>query len=141
MSSDQPIFKVQRIDHVVLRVVDLARSVDFYRRLLGCEVERERPDLGLIHLRAGASLVDLVAIDGPIGKLGGMAPKAEGRNMDHFCLRIDPFDASEVLAHLERHDVPRSTTAKIQFGAEGEGPAVYFQDPDGNIIELKGPTV
>jgi glyoxylase I family protein len=133
-----PNFEVQRIDHVVLRVADLNRSIEFYRRLLGCTVLKENPERGLVHLKAGASVIDLVSIEGPIGKQGGAAPGEEGRNMDHLCLRIEPFIEHEVLAHLERHDVPRSSVAKLQFGAEGDGPAVYFKDPDGNIIELKG---
>lgn len=139
MNFDHLPFQVQRLDHVVLRVSDLDRSIEFYGRLLGCTVERERRDRGLVHIRAGSSLIDLVAIEGPIGKLGGAAAAAEGRNMDHFCLRVDPFDAGAVLAHLQLHDVPRSSEAKVQFGAEGDGQAVYLQDPDGNTIELKGP--
>jgi glyoxylase I family protein len=138
MSSSSPKFEVQRIDHVVLRVTDLQRSVEFYNRILGCIVIKENPDRGLVHRKAGASVIDLVSIDGPIGRQGGCAPRNEGRNMDHLCLRIEPFVEHEVLEHLERHAVPRSSVAKIQFGAEGDGPAVYFKDPDGNIIELKG---
>lgn len=138
MENQHPPFQAQRIDHVVLRVASLERSVAFYRRLVGATVERERPDLGLVHLRVGASLIDLVSVDGPIGRPGGAAAGAEGRNMDHLCLRIEPFVEADVLAHLARHEVPRSSVAKIQFGAEGDGPAVYFQDPDGNTVELKG---
>lgn len=138
MENEHPPFQAQRIDHVVLRVASLERSVAFYRRLVGATVERERPDLGLVHLRVGASLIDLVSVDGPIGRPGGAAAGAEGRNMDHLCLRIEPFVEADVLAHLARHEVPRSSVAKIQFGAEGDGPAVYFQDPDGNTVELKG---
>lgn len=138
MHSRTPPFQLQRLDHVVLRVADLDRSIEFYRRLLGCTVERERRGRGLVHLRAGFSMVDLVAVDGPIGKLGGAPASNEGRNVDHFCLRVEPFDEAAILAHLEANDVPRSSKAVIQFGAEGDGPAVYLQDPDGNTIELKG---
>jgi glyoxylase I family protein len=122
----------------VLRVTGLNRSIEVYNRLLGCVVLKENPDRGLVHLKAGAFVIDLVSIDGPIGKQGGAAAGDEGRNMDHLCLRIEPFIEHEVLAHLERHAVPRSSVAKLQFGAEGDGPAVHFKNPDGNIIELKG---
>lgn len=134
-----PPFAVQRLDHVVLRVADLARAIDFYQRVLGCAVARRNEAAGLVHLRAGASMIDLVALDGPIGQQGGAGPAAEGRNVDHFCLRVEPFDEAALLAHLARHDVPCSSHAKPLFGAEGTGPAVYLRDPDGNPVELKGP--
>lgn len=134
-----PPFSVQRIDHVVLRVSDVERAIEFYRALLGCEVVKRRDDLGLVHIRAGASMIDLVWVDGPIGKKGGAAAGKEGRNMDHLCLRIEPFDEPKIFAHLELHAVSRSANAQINFGAEGDGPSIYLIDPDGNLIELKGP--
>ena len=132
-------FTVARIDHVVLRVRDLGRAEAFYREVLGCEVARRREDLGLLHLRAGASLIDLVQVDGRLGREGGAAPGAEGRNLDHLCLRIDPFDEAALRAHLARHGVaPRGEVVR-NFGAEGDGPSLYFADVDGNVVELKGP--
>jgi catechol 2,3-dioxygenase-like lactoylglutathione lyase family enzyme len=59
-------FAVQRIDHLVLRVRDLQRSVAFYESAIGCTVVRWRDDLGLVHLRAGASMIDLISIDGEL---------------------------------------------------------------------------
>lgn len=132
-------FTVERIDHVVFRVRDLATSVAFYGRVLGCHVVRERPDLGLVHLRAGASMVDLVSIDGRLGRVGGEGPKAEGRNVDHLCLRVEPFDEQRIVAHLAEYGVVPKGPASTNFGAEGEGLSLYFCDPDGNVIELKGP--
>ncbi len=132
-------FTVERIDHVVFRVRDLATSVAFYGRVLGCHVVRERPDLGLVHLQAGASMVDLVSIDGRLGRVGGEGPKAEGRNVDHLCLRVEPFDEQRIVAHLAEYGVVPKGPASTNFGAEGEGLSLYFCDPDGNVIELKGP--
>ena len=132
-------FDVQRLDHVVLRVADLERSIAWYRDVLGCRVERRRDDLGLVHLRAGASMIDLVALDGRLGRAGGAGPGAEGRNVDHLCLRIDPFDETALRAHLARFGIAPVGPAEINFGAEGDGLSLYFQDPDGNTIELKGP--
>ena len=140
VTPSSPPFAVQRIDHVVLRVSDLGRAVEFYRALLSCEVVRRRDDLGLVHVRAGASMIDLVWVDGPIGKKGGAAAGDEARNMDHLCLRVDPFDEAKIIAHLEQHSVSRSSKAQINFGAEGDGPSIYLVDPDGNLIELKGPS-
>lgn len=132
-------FTVERIDHVVFRVRNLAASVAFYERVLGCHLVRERPDLGLVHLRAGASMVDLVSLDGRLGRVGGEGPKAEGHNVDHLCLRVEPFDEQRIVAHLAQYGVVPKGPASTNFGAEGEGLSLYFCDPDGNVIELKGP--
>jgi glyoxylase I family protein len=92
-----------------------------------------------VHVRAGASMIDLVWIDGPTGKKGGAGPAREGRNMDHLCLRIEPFNEAEIIAHLDARGIERSAKAQVNFGAEGDGPSIYLVDPDGNLIELKGP--
>jgi catechol 2,3-dioxygenase-like lactoylglutathione lyase family enzyme len=134
-------FEVQRIDHVVLRVTDIDRSVAFYKSLLGCEVVKRRDDLGLVHLRVGVSMLDLVSVHGPLGRKGGVPPGAEGKNMDHLCLRIEPFDEAAILAFLTAQGVAHTPKAESNFGAEGDGPSVYFTDPDGNAVELKGPAI
>jgi glyoxylase I family protein len=126
------------IDHVVLRVRDPAASIAFYCDVLGCAVERRRDDLGLIHLRAGRSLIDLVPLDGKLGRSGGAGPAVEGRNVDHFCLRVAHFESTALLDHLHGAGVAASAP-ETRFGAEGNGPSVYVTDPDGNVVELKGP--
>jgi catechol 2,3-dioxygenase-like lactoylglutathione lyase family enzyme len=133
-------FSVERIDHLVFRVRDLQKSVAFYSSVLGCEVVRTRDDLGLIHIRAGAAMIDLISIDGRLGRVGGIGPAATGRNVDHLCLRIEPFIEEELTRHLKQHGIVPHAKASINFGAEGEGPSLYFDDPDGNVIELKGPS-
>jgi len=132
-------FDVQRLDHVVLRVKDPAASVAFYSKVLGMALVRERPEFGLIHLRAGASMLDLVGVDGPLGRRGGAAPGRSGLNADHFCLRVEPFDEAAIRAHLSACGLPEPEPAVIRFGAEGTGMSIYLQDPDGNVVELKGP--
>lgn len=164
------VFEILGLDHVVLRVKDMARMARFYCEVLGCNVERERPELGLVQLRAGVSLIDLVSVDGELGRQGGRAglvdaerpeleraqsadipagisrgkrseaegPGKAGRNMDHLCLRIEPFDQNALVAHLASNGaVPGEI--KSRFGADGYGPSLYLQDPEGNTIELKGP--
>ncbi len=129
---------IREIDHVVLRVTDLERMIDFYGRVLGCAVELRRDDLGLVHLRAGRSQIDLVPVDGPLGRPGGAAPGAEGRNMDHVCLRVEPYDEAAIVSHLGAHGVRIGEIAE-RLGAEGRGPSIYCYDPEGNMVELKGP--
>ena len=129
---------LREIDHLVLRVVSFEQTLRFYCDVLGCTVVRRRDDLGLIQLRAGSSLIDLVPVDGKLGRAGGRAPEAEGRNMDHFCLRVEPFDEPAFRRHLELHGVSAGPTEQ-RFGAEGTGPSIYLLDPEGNTVELKGP--
>ncbi len=131
-------FTVQGIDHVVIRVRDVEVMILFYQDVLGCPVERRLDDLGLVQLRAGGSLIDLVDAAGELGQKGGAAPGAEARNMDHFCLRIDPFDEAQIRAHLGAHGIEAGELA-TRYGAEGVGPSLYIQDPEGNTVELKGP--
>lgn len=128
--------QVVGIDHLVLRAVDLERMVRFYGDALGCRVERRRDDLGLVQLRAGRSLIDLVSVDGPLGRVGGAAPGAQGRNLDHFCLRVEPFDEAAIRARLAACGVTAGPLAS-RYGAEGEGPSLYLDDPEGNVVELK----
>jgi len=131
-------FSILGLDHVVLRVSSLARMQRFYCEVLGCTLERERPDLGMVQLRAGSALIDLVDVAGEIGRKGGAAPGREGRNMDHLCLRIEPFDPGAISAQLLRHGVVPGEI-KPRYGADGRGPSLYLSDPEGNVVELKGP--
>lgn len=126
------------LDHVVLRVKDLARSIAFYRDVLGCPIERQLEELGLVQLRAGSSLVDLVELDSPLGRAKGVEPKPDAHNMDHFALSIANFDESAIRAHLDQFDVEANETQRL-YGAGGYGPSIYLRDPDGNTVELKGP--
>jgi catechol 2,3-dioxygenase-like lactoylglutathione lyase family enzyme len=130
--------RIREIDHLVLRVADLERMLRFYCDVLGCTVERRREDLGLVQLRAGRSLLDLVPVTGPLGRAGGAAPGREGRNLDHFCFRVDQFDEAAIREQLQAHGVTAGPVA-TRYGAEGEGPSIYVTDPEGNVVELKGP--
>lgn len=132
--------QIREIDHVVLRVADIERMLRFYRDVLGCAVEIAREDIGLWQLRAGRSMIDLVPVSGKLGRAGGAAAGAEGRNMDHLCVRVEPFDGSAIRAFLQaRGFEPGPVESRI--GAEGEGPSIYVTDPEGNVVELKGPPV
>ncbi len=123
-------FAIQGLDHVVLRVADLERAIRFYCEVLGCTEERRVESINLVQLRAGAALIDLILAAG--------APEPGAGNMDHFALRIAPFDEADLRAHLDSHGVAVGELA-TRYGAEGSGPSLYIQDPDGNTVELKGP--
>jgi glyoxylase I family protein len=130
--------RIRDLDHLVLRVVDLDRMIGFYCGVLGCTVERRQDAIGLVQLRAGRSLIDLVTVDGKLGAAGGAAAGRGGRNLDHFCVRIEPFDEVALRTHLAACGIPAGT-AESRYGAEGEGPSVYITDPEDNVVELKGP--
>lgn len=131
-----PPFNLAGIDHIVFRVTDHERMIAFYRDVLGCTLERTQEEIGLYQLRAGRALIDLVTVDGKLGQAGGAAPGKEGRNVDHVCLGISPFDETALRAHLEAHGVTAGA-AGLRYGSGGEGVSLYFEDPEGNTIELR----
>ena len=133
-------FRLRQLDHVVLRVRDVAAMRRFYCDVLGCTPELDQAGIGLFQLRAGASLIDLVDVNSKLGSQGGAAPGVEARNMDHFCLAVDDYDEAAIVAHLKAHDA-RVGDVGMRYGAEGEGPSIYVLDPEGNVVELKGPPI
>lgn len=130
---------IQGFDHIVLRVRDKDRMLRFYVGALGLSVDRDRPELGLTHVRAGSQMIDLVTLDGPLGQKGGAGPAETGRNLDHFALQVRPFDEPAIRAHLAGHGVAIVEEGP-RYGADGDGLSLYVQDPEGNVVELKGPS-
>ena len=126
------------LDHLVLRTNKLQQVIRFYEDVLGCKVERKVDTIGLYQLRAGASLIDIVDTDGELGKRGGPPPGDGGLNLDHYCLRIEPWDEGAIRKHLEENGVKAPKTSS-RYGADGTGPSIYIWDPEGNTVELKGP--
>ena len=131
-------FRLRQLDHVVLRVRDVAAMRRFYCDVLGCTPELDQPAIGLFQLRAGDSLIDLVDVDGKLGLQGGAAPGTEGHNVDHICLSVEGYDEAAIVAHLEAQGA-RVGDIGMRYGAEGEGPSIYVLDPEDNVVELKGP--
>jgi glyoxylase I family protein len=138
MKETSRMFKIKHIDHLVLRVVDIDAMMHFYIDVLGASLEKIQEGPGLYQIRVGSSLIDLVPVDGKIGRMGGAAPGKEARNLDHFCLRVEPFDGKEILAYLESKGIDGGKV-ESRYGAEGVGPSIYITDPEGNVVELKGP--
>jgi glyoxylase I family protein len=131
-------FTLLGLDHIVLRVKALQPMLHFYTVVLGGTLERQQEELGLYQVRTGATLVDLVPLDGKLGRAGGAGPGREGRNLDHFALRIEPYDEDAIRTHLRSHGIEPGESGS-RYGAEGEGPSIYLADPEGNLLELKGP--
>lgn len=129
--------QITGIDHIVLRAHDQQRLIDFYTGVLGLTVEKRQDAIGLVQLRAGTSLIDIVSVDGRLGRMGGAGPGSEGRNLDHLCLTVAGFDLETVQAHLIAHGVEIGE-AGLRYGAGGEGLSLYLKDPEGNGLELRG---
>lgn len=115
------------IDHVVLNVADVERSVAWYVERLGFEPLRlEEWRRGEV-LFASVRLTDTFIID-------LFANERSGANVDHVCLVVDPLDL-DALAASDEFDVV-SGPSEV-FGAQGMGRSVYVRDPDGNVVELR----
>jgi glyoxylase I family protein len=121
-------FAILGIDHVVLRARDPERLIRFYCEVLGVTVSKRNERINLVHLAAGRSQIDVVPETEP----------RSGKNVDHFALRVEPFDGPALVAHLKSHGIDPGEII-TRFGAEGDGPSLYLQDPEGNTVELKGP--
>ena len=126
------------LDHIVLRVKNVKASIDWYKRVLGAVEERVIPDFGLYQLRVGTALIDLVPVNGKLGKMGGGAAGKKKLNMDHFAVQLLEFDEKKIGAYLKRRGVKAGSVDR-RYGALGHGPSMYISDPDGNTVELKGP--
>lgn len=127
--------QIRKIDHLVLRVRDIDAMRAFYCDVLGAEHIAYRPDFAMSHLRVGEGMLDLVEA----GKRGLGVPEGGRLNLDHFCFRVEPFDADAIVAHLKRHNVAIGPV-RDRYGAEGNGVSIYLTDPEGNTVELKGPS-
>jgi glyoxylase I family protein len=137
MSTPNPV-NIRLIDHVVIRARDPAALVEFYQRVLGCALEQAQRKIGLYQLRAGNSLIDIVDVDGELGRHFERPPATDAPNMDHFCVQVEPWDAEAIRAHLEHHGIDAGDVVQ-RYGALGTGPSIYIRDPEGNTVELKGP--
>lgn len=121
---------VAELDHVVLRCRDQERMLAFYTQVLGLAEERRLDGIGLVQLRAGRSMVDLVP---------GQPGSFESANVDHVCLMLAPVSMDAVVQYLSAHGIDVIGEPTTRYGATGNGPSVYVRDPEGNVIELKVP--
>jgi glyoxylase I family protein len=121
--------RIAEIDHVVLRCRDQGRMLDFYTQVLGLKEERRIDAIGLIQLRAGASMIDLVPASEP--------RVDSATNVDHFCLGIETADLIAATSYLRGKAVAVMGEPSNRYGARGMGLSIYVRDPEGNVVELK----
>ena len=121
--------KVAEIDHVVLRCRDQQSRLRLLHAHLGLSEERRIEQIGLIELRAGRSMIDLVPATGPRVETG--------LNVDHVCIGIEARDLNEVAAYLRGQAVEVMGEPAMRYGAHGAGLSIYVRDPEGNTVELK----
>ena len=119
--------RITALDHVVLNVSDVERSLAFYTAELGLEPinveEWRRGERFFPSVRVDeGSIIDLIAL-----------PRT-GENLDHFCLVVEPmdFDALKASGRFDVVDGPAT-----RFGARGDGTSIYLRDPDQNLVELR----
>ena len=122
------------LDHVVLGAADPAKLERFYLDVLRLSFEKRQGELA--QLRAGNALIDIVPAN-EAGPAGGSSSTG-GANLDHLCLRVEPFDGAAIAEHLAGQGVACGAET-LRYDAEGNGPSIYLRDPEGNGVELKGP--
>lgn len=135
--TSRPPFTLVGFDHVVFLVNDMPRALGFYQAVLGCVPGYSYPALGMEQLWCGAALIVLWDVTHP-GAAGVAGQATGGRNVDHLCIATSPFDPAAMRAHLAAHGVTIEREA-THGGARGVGHSVYFRDPFGNLLEVKGP--
>ena len=120
-------FNITGIDHIVLKTSHLANMLHFYVDILGCQVEKVQEASHLTQLRAGNCLIDIIEDNHYV---------ATTHNLDHYCLRITPFNYDALFTYFKDNQVEVSSYAQ-RYGAEGNGYSFLVYDPEGNKIELK----
>ena len=136
-ARSRPPFALEGIDHILLLVKGMQPTVRFYTKVLGCTIEGRLPQYGMLQLRAGSALIDLVDIAD--SRAAWAVPQvAGGRNLDHLCLALGAHDEEKLRRHLARHRV-EIVEEGMHAGSRGESLSLYVRDPSGNVIELKGP--
>lgn len=125
------------LDHIVLRTSRMEAMLHFYCQVLGCPIERQlSPEFGLVQLRAGSALIDLVAVDSKLGRAGGGPPTQGENNLDHFCLQVNALPEEDISQYLASQGIEAGPFER-RYGAQGYGRSVYLHDPEGNVVELR----
>jgi catechol 2,3-dioxygenase-like lactoylglutathione lyase family enzyme len=131
--------KITELDHIVLNVADIDRSLKFYTEVLGLQGERvedfKAGKVGFPSVRINEStIIDLFPATPSSGRAVGA--KSSG-NLNHFCLVVGGEDFSGVIEHLAAHEIAIREGPVSRWGARGRATSVYFLDPDDNEIEIR----
>lgn len=131
-------FKIKAMDHIVLNVPDIDRSLAFYVDVLGLAPERldqfRRGEAPFPSVRiSGDTVIDLFPM-----KPGDTLRDGPGlQNLNHFTMVVEAADFEAFQAHLAEGGVTIEEGPGRRWGARGYGQSVYFRDPDGNRIEVR----
>ena len=131
--------RIKELDHIVLNVSDIDRSLDFYMRVLGLEAERleefRAGKVGFPSVRINSgTIIDLF----PTSAAGVRKPgeKSNG-NLNHFCMVVGQEEFTGLVDYLNANHVTIREGPVSRWGARGRATSVYFLDPDGNEIEIR----
>jgi catechol 2,3-dioxygenase-like lactoylglutathione lyase family enzyme len=125
---------INALDHIVLNVADVERSLGFYAGVLGLQAERvdawRRHEIGFPSVRiSAATLIDLVQVP--------PEQPTERANLAHFCLVTDDRTLDAAMQTLAAQHIDIETGPVGRWGARGNALSIYFRDPDRNLIELR----
>jgi len=133
----QPLVKIREMDHIVLRVRDVEKSLHFYTEVLGLQPER------IAQFKAGevrfpsVRLNDDTIIDlFPSPDMEPLARTAP-RNQDHFCMVIEPTNMDQLKREFQAMGIEIQAGPGPRWGAHGNGTSLYVYDPDDNVVELR----
>jgi glyoxylase I family protein len=132
--------KVTELDHIVLNVGDIQRSLRFYTDVLGLQAERldefKAGKVGFPSVRInGDTIIDLFPTPGA-GAADNQIEKRQG-NLNHFCMVVERQDFSGIVDYLAQHGITVREGPVSRWGARGRATSVYFLDPDGNEVEIR----
>ncbi len=128
--------KVNALDHIVINVADVARSAQWYQKILGMEINVFDPGPGKTprtSLMFGNQKINVRPLNAD--KVEWFTADHEAAGSDDLCFLTSATPA-EVVAHLKAHDVAIEEGPVEKQGARGALRSVYCRDPDGSLIEI-----
>jgi glyoxylase I family protein len=131
---------IMELDHIVLNVTDIDRSVAFYTGVLGLKPERldqfKAGEVGFPSVRINQdTIIDLFPLkEREVARTGGAKRDA---NLNHFCMVVGAEDFGGIVDYLKANGIAVREGPVSRWGARGRATSVYFLDPDGNEIELR----